>query len=243
MTDTNQDETVKAKIITLLKKGYSRSQLIHDFGFAERTVDDAIKTYKENAGDTGDTHEGGAAGDDSKGSSGTEGASAREGILPIRKEKESVLPEWIASDVAEIFDGEMRDRKIFLAGISVPLMGLRLFTEGLKPFIDLLTVWQAGQAQANEASRGRVGEAAHLAAEEAAERVGEEIQEALAKQRGVASTNPMAATMMQTFQPILATLLGKTLSGLTGINSPEQPSVTQSQLTSLTPPGWTRKKE
>ena len=53
----------------------------------------------------------------------------KDGKLAIRKEKESVLPEWLETDVAEIFDGNLRDRKIFMAGMSVPLMGLRLFGE------------------------------------------------------------------------------------------------------------------
>ena len=53
----------------------------------------------------------------------------KDGKRAIRKEKESVLPEWLETDVAEIFDGNLRDRKIFMAGMSVPLMGLRLFGE------------------------------------------------------------------------------------------------------------------
>ena len=240
MTDTNQEETIKAKIISLLQKSYTRSQLIHDFGFAERTVDDAIKTYKENVGDT---VEDSTASEDSKGSGRVDVASVREGILPIRKEKESVLPEWIAPDVAEIFDGAKRDQKTFLAGMSVPLMGLRLFAEAVKPIIDLMATWQEGQAKAAEASRGRANEAAHLAAEEAAERVTQQIQEALAQQRGAASPNPMAAMMMQAFQPFFAPMLGKLLSGLTGINPPEQQTAAQSHSTDSTPSGWTRSEE
>jgi len=52
MTDKQQDETIKDRITGLLRKGYTRSQLIHDLGFAERTVDVAIKAYKELEGDT-----------------------------------------------------------------------------------------------------------------------------------------------------------------------------------------------
>ena len=47
MVDKPQEESVKVKIIELLGKGYTRSQLIKDFNFAERTVDNAIKQYKE----------------------------------------------------------------------------------------------------------------------------------------------------------------------------------------------------
>ncbi len=54
MTDKSQDETIKERITGLLEKGYTRGQLIRDFGFAERTVDNAIKEYKESHGDEAD---------------------------------------------------------------------------------------------------------------------------------------------------------------------------------------------
>lgn len=45
--EDKQDETMKDRIIGLLRKGYKRSQLINDFEFAEHTVDAAIRVYKE----------------------------------------------------------------------------------------------------------------------------------------------------------------------------------------------------
>jgi len=51
LVDKPQDESIKDKIIELLGKGYNRSQLIKDFEFAQRTVDNAIKKYKEEHGD------------------------------------------------------------------------------------------------------------------------------------------------------------------------------------------------
>src|SRR3972149_7637856 len=50
MTEKLQDDTIKSRIIALLQKGYTRGQLISDFSFAERTVDSAIKDYKEQEG-------------------------------------------------------------------------------------------------------------------------------------------------------------------------------------------------
>ncbi len=50
MPDKPKDDTVKSRILELLQKGYSRSQLINDLNFAERTVDSAIKDYKEQYG-------------------------------------------------------------------------------------------------------------------------------------------------------------------------------------------------
>ena len=35
------------------------------------------------------------------------------------------LPGWPEADVAEIFDGNLRDRKIFMAGMSVPIENAR----------------------------------------------------------------------------------------------------------------------
>ena len=50
MVEKQQDDTIKSRIIGLLQKGYNRSQLINDFNFAERTVDNAIKDYKKQEG-------------------------------------------------------------------------------------------------------------------------------------------------------------------------------------------------
>jgi len=50
MTNKQQDETIKNRILGLLQKEYARSQLINDFDFAERTVDSAIKEYTEQHG-------------------------------------------------------------------------------------------------------------------------------------------------------------------------------------------------
>jgi uncharacterized protein (DUF433 family) len=47
MTDKPQDDIVKGRIIGLLQKGYNRGQLMNDFSLAERTVDSAIKYYRE----------------------------------------------------------------------------------------------------------------------------------------------------------------------------------------------------
>jgi len=45
--EDKQDETMKERIIGLLDRGYTRSQLIRDFRYAERTVDAAIRARKE----------------------------------------------------------------------------------------------------------------------------------------------------------------------------------------------------
>ena len=208
MVDKPQDESIKDKIIELLGKGYNRSQLIKDFEFAQRTVDNAIKKYKEEHGD--DRGEG-------KEVTGTPG---RDGALAIRKDKESVLPEWLERDVAEIFDGQMQDQRIFLAGMSVPLMGLRLFAEGVKPIIDLMATWQEGQAQAARAAQGSSHEIAQEAAEEAALRVGQQVQEIARQAATAGSSNPMASMVTQAIQPFFTQTVGRMFGMLGGIGQP-----------------------
>ena len=51
-------------------------------------------------------------------------STTRDGSLAIRKDRESVLPEWLETDVAEIFDGNIRDRKIFMAGTHIRQYGM-----------------------------------------------------------------------------------------------------------------------
>lgn len=196
----------------LLDKGYKRDQLIRDFKFAERTVDAAIKTYKEMGNEVaGDSDKGGMAGDTLKGNGKADGASGRDGALAIRKEKESILPEWLEGDVAEIFDGQTRDRRIFLAGMSVPLMGLRLFTEGVKPIIDLMATWQEGQARAARDAHESGMEMAKEAGEAAATGVGKFFMEN--KPWLATAPDPMKAMMADTMRPILQQVMGQVMGG------------------------------
>jgi hypothetical protein len=236
MSDKPQEENIKDQIIALLEKGYKRDQLIKDFKFAERTVDAAIRVYKEtsngNAEDAKEssrpTADDGASAPSSKsGGKGVTGTPGRDGALAIRKDKESVLPEWLERDVAEIFDGQTRDQKIFLAGMSVPLMGLRLFAEGVKPIIDLLATWQEGQAQAARAAQGSGIEVAHAAAEEAAMRVGQQVQEAARQAATAGSRNPMASMVAQTMQPFFGQMMGRMFGMLTGVGQPPGPMPNQ----------------
>jgi len=219
--EDKQDETMKERIIGLLRKGYKRGQLIHDFGFAERTVDAAIRTYKElSNGNAGGDKESGTPTADEEASAppsksrgrGATGTAGRDGLLAIRKEKESVLPEWLESDVAEIFDGQTRDQRIFLAGMSVPLMGLRLFAEGVKPIIDLLSVWQQGQAEAARAAQMGGSEMAAQAAQQAAQGVAAYLEQT--KPWISASSNPMQAMLADLMRPLLQNVMSRFIPGM-----------------------------
>lgn len=139
-------------------------------------------------------------------------ASREGGPVAVRKTGESVLPEWLERDVAEIFDGEVRDQRIFMAGMSVPLMGLRLFSEGVKPIIDLLSTWQRGQAEAARSAQGDVIEAAKAAGQAGAMGVAAYFEE---KQPWVASApNPLLAMMVSTMQPFFQQAMSGLMGGL-----------------------------
>lgn len=254
MKNKPQDETIKDQIIALLGKGYKRDQLIKDFKFAERTVDAAIRVCKElNGGNSGEPKEGDKpVGDNgasvppgNKSTAKGTAESPRDGTLAIRKEKESVLPEWLEKDVAEIFDGQTRDQRIFLAGMSVPIMGLRLFAEGVKPMVDLMATWQEGQAQAARAAQGSGIEMAREAGEAAASNVAKFFLDT--KPWLAAAPDPMKAMMVDTMRPMFQQLVTQLMGGfirsfgsMTGPSGlPGQPAPTQpGQPPQGQPPGF-----
>lgn len=194
-TEKPQDETVKNRIVVLLQRGYSRAQLINDFGFAERTVDNAIKNYKEQGGEETEKE--------------PSSSQVKDKTMAIRKEKESVLPEWLENDVAEIFDGNIRDRKLFMAGMSVPLMGLRIFGETAPSIVELITVWQRGQIETARALQGGGAETAKVAAQEVLSQSMPQILGAVKDSSVNTSTSPMQGMMVRLFEPYLQNIMAK----------------------------------
>jgi hypothetical protein len=137
----------------------------------------------------------------------------KDNTLAFRKEKESVLPEWLEGDVAEIFDGNLRDRKIFMAGMSVPLMGLRMFSETVKPLTDLLSTWQKGQAEAARAVQGSGYETAQLAAQQVISQAMPQILGAVREQSADRSPNPMGSMMTRLIEPHLQNMMSSMMGG------------------------------
>lgn len=168
-----------------------------------------------------------------KAGKGPPASMSRNGALATRKATESVLPEWVERDVAEIFDGNTRDQRIFLAGMSVPLMGLRLFSEGVKPIIDLLATWQRGQAEAARAAQGSGIEIAQAAGETAASGVAKYFMDA--KPWLSTSPNPMQSMIVDTVRPFFQQILGQmmgsfmrfTPQGQAGMQPSPTPGVAQ----------------
>ena len=212
--EDKQEETMKDRIVGLLQKGYKRGQLINDLGFADAPWTPPIRAHKElvNDGTGASQADGGPIADDqapeAKSEHGGKGAAGGgRDVVPVRKDKESVLPEWLKNDVAGIFDGQTRDQRIFLAGMSVPLMGLRLFAEGVKPMIELLATWQEGQAQAARAAQGSGLEMAREAGETAASGVAKYLADT--KPWLSAAPDPMKAMMADGMRPAFQQMMGQ----------------------------------
>ena len=195
MTEKAEEQTTKDRIIALLKKGYTRSQLINDFNFAERTVDAAIKEYKELYGDAPDSKQ-------SKGNGETKAE-----MLPAKaRAGEVIIPEWIASEMVNIFDGSERDQRIFLAGLATPIMGVRLIQEMVKPLTEMMLAMRKEELQAMIEAQGMAKEVAERAAQD----VGAQVIQAL-RQQGTASARPMEQLMADMLRQPLNQLVAKTM--------------------------------
>jgi hypothetical protein len=154
-------------------------------------------------------------------------SSGRDGNLALRKEKESVLPEWLETDVAEIFDGNIRDRKIFMAGMSVPLMGLRLFGESMKPLMDLMATWQKGQAEAARALQGSSAETAQMVAQQVLAQAMPQILGAVKDNAtpAVASPNPVGSMITRIIEPYFQQMMQQTMGAFMGGVMPGMPGM------------------
>jgi hypothetical protein len=190
MVDNNQEEeNLGQEVDELLEEGFSQKE-IEARGYSPSLVRQRIRK-RVKAGKEPFT-----------------ATPPKDGALALRKEKESVLPEWLEADVAEIFDGNLRDRKIFMAGMSVPLMGLRMFSETIKPLTDLLSTWQKGQAEAARAMQGSGYETAQLAAQQVISQVMPQILSAVKDNAVAASPNPVGSMMVRTIEPFFQQMMG-----------------------------------
>jgi hypothetical protein len=190
MADTNQEEeNLSHEVDELLEEGFSQKEIEargYSPSLVRQRIRKRVKAGKEPFATT----------------------PPKDGALALQKEKESVLPEWLEADVAEIFDGNLRDRKIFLAGMSVPMMGLRMFSETVKPLTDLLSTWQKGQAEAARAMQGSGYETAQLAAQQVISQVMPQILGAVKDNSVAASPDPVGSMMTRTIEPYFQQMMG-----------------------------------
>lgn len=154
----------------------------------------------------------------------------KDNTLAIRKEKESVLPEWLEADVAEIFNGNLRDRKIFMAGMSVPLMGLRMFSESVRPLTELLATFQKGQAEAARAMQGSSYETAQMAAQQVLSQAMPQILGTVKSQAVNASPDPVGSMMTRLIEPHLQNMMYSMMGGFM------RPGQNPGMMPGMTPP-------
>ena len=209
MTDKQQDEHIKDRIIGLLEKGYTRSQLLTDFNFAERTVDSAIKEYKEQQGDETDEAK---KGDDSE---------RKAMMIPAKLDiKQVIAPEYLIKHLSFV-NGDQR--QTFIDALLVYEAARRSVMED----VTILQGLAAAQAQTTETqlrilreAKSESSEVAKAAAEEAAWRVGQQVQEAARQAATSASPNPMASMLSQTMQPYLSQALSQMFGMFGGFGQP-----------------------
>ena len=195
MVDSNQEEeNLSQEVDGLLEEGFAQKE-IEARGYSPSLVRQRIRKRVK------------------AGKEPFAASSSKDSALAIRKEKESVLPEWLEADVAEIFDGNIRDRKIFMAGMSVPMMGLRMFSESVKPLTDLLSTWQKGQAEAARAVQGSGHETAQLAAQQVISQAMPQILSAVKSQTVPASPDPVGSMMTRLIEPHLQNMMGSFMGG------------------------------
>jgi len=198
MTDENQnEENLGQEVDELLEEGFSQKE-IEARGYSPSLVRQRIRKRVKAGKESFPTSVG------------------KDSSLAIRKEKESVLPEWLEGDVAEIFDGNVRDRKIFMAGMSVPLMGLRMFSETIKPLTDLLSTWQKGQAEAARAIQGSGAEVAQMAAQQTLSQAMPHFMSAVKDANTASSPNPFGSMMTRVFEPILQQTMQQMMGSMMG---------------------------
>ena len=204
-----QDDTIKSRIMALLQKGYIRGQLISDFSFAERTVDGAIKEYKE--------QEGGEAGEPKKGEEFDPKSLALPAKLDIRQ---VIAPEYLIQHLSFVDGGQ---RQTFIDALLVYEAARRSVME------DIVIIQGLASAQAQitdtqlkllREAKSDSKEVAHAAAEEAAWRVGQQVQEVARQAAKPESPNPMASMLTNAIQPYFSQAIGQMFGMFGGFGAP-----------------------
>lgn len=219
MNDSNElerDETLSAEIDRLLKEGYSQRQL-RKLGYSPSLIRQRIRKKVKR-----------------EGMPPPEGAGGKAPISLTVKEKETVLPEWLEQQVGEIFDGSIQSQKAFLAGMSIPLLGMRLFSQSMRPFGDLMRLWQAGQADAARAAQ----ESGANIARETVNLILPPVLGTVKEAAIAASPNPLAGMAQRLIEPFFQNMFGGMLSRMTAGNIPQTQQGQQSQTGISLPPGW-----
>ena len=120
-----------------------------------------------------------------------------------------------------------------MAGMSVPMMGLRMFSESVKPLTDLLATFQKGQAEAARAMQGSSYETAQLAAQQVLSQAMPQIRGTVKNQAVNASPDPMGSMMTRLIEPHMQNMMSQMMGGfmggmMPGMTHPPNPHYQQS---------------
>ncbi|MFC1908257.1 hypothetical protein ACFLXD_00050 [Chloroflexota bacterium] len=226
MTEKPQEDTIKSRIIGLLQKGYNRGQLINDLNFAERTVDAAIKDYREQEGVEVD--------DTKKNNEFDTKALALPAKLDI---KQVIAPEYLIKHLSFVDGGQ---RQTFIDALLVYEAARRSVME------DIVIIQGLASAQAQitdtqikllREAKSDSKEVAHAAAEEAAWRVGQQVQEVARQTAKPESPNPMASMFSQTIQPYFSQALSQMFGMFGGFGAPGGMMLSPGGQPTQAPPG------
>ncbi len=212
----------KAQIINdLFDLGMTKSQIMK-LGYAESTVRKEVDRRKREGEDIPGTppHE--------------------TPVLPaVTKGTEQVLPEYLSGEISEYFDGSEEQRRIFKAGIMVPLMGMRLFAEMVKPLTMLINAMKGDQVESTMKAMALGQQQASDAAIQASEMTASRMVAAQKEVAIASSPNPVQAMMVRTLEPLMQKMMGGVLGTIIpgastpGAANPEEGS----------PTGWTHRTE
>lgn len=220
----DEETTLGQEVDELLEKGYSQKE-IRNQGFSPSLVRQRVRRRTKRLGQP-------APGNKTNGGKG-------EVALTI-KEKEQVLPEWLESQVGELYDGNEQTKKVFMAGMSVPLLGMRLFAESFKPMLALMQTYQQGQAEAVKAAQGGAEDVAQQTVVQAIPYFTEAMKD-IARS---SSPNPMASMMSRMLEQALTPMMGNIMSAMLPKQPGQQGQGQQAQANpSGLPPGWVQTEQ
>ena len=203
------DDSLASQIREMLADGIKGKDII-EMGYAESTVrQEARKFAKKN---------------------GSPKTNGNDKVSLTIKEKEQVLPEWLESQVGELYDGDEKTRKIFMAGMSIPLLGMRLFSESFKPLLALMQANTASQAEVAKSLQGGSEEVAQQTLVQAMPYFQDMVKEVSRNQ----AVNPLQSMMVRAIEPVFQNVIGGVMGGMfPGMKQPQG----QGQGQSL-PAGW-----
>lgn len=132
--------------------------------------------------------------------------------LPVKSdtysvsEKARIIPETIEREFEMLFDGNEHDRKIFMAGCSLPLLGMRMFMESQKSVLELM---KASNQSVVDMAKAASGGGEQIASETVNQLMPQilasmETQAKIHQKVDVASTaNPMRAVMARNMERLM----------------------------------------